>query len=147
MQHSLQPTKTDFFLSCERLKRAETMNELLFEIGTEEIPAGFLGSAENQLQALFESKAGELKLPFGSVRTFSTPRRLALLVTGLSDAQENSVETILGPSKKAAYDGDGNPTKAAEGFAKSKGVSVAELEIVETAKGEYLQLTRQSFIF
>ena len=119
------------------------MNELLLEIGTEEIPAGFLGSAENQLQRLFESKATDLKLPFGSVRTFSTPRRLALFVTGLSDSQKDSVETMLGPSKKAAFDGDGNPTKAAEGFAKSKGVSVSELKIVETTKGEYLQLTRQ----
>ncbi len=119
------------------------MNDLLFEIGTEEIPAGFLNPAAKQLQALFESKAKKLKLPFGSVKTFCTPRRLALLVSSLADRQEDSLETSLGPSKKAAYDSEGNPTKAATGFARSKGVSVDQLSVVETAKGEYLQLTRE----
>ncbi len=119
------------------------MNDLLFEIGTEEIPAGFLNPAAEQLTLLFESKAKKLNLPFGSVKTFSTPRRLALLVSNLADSQDDSLETSLGPSRKAAYDSAGKPTKAAEGFARSKGVSVDELSLVETSKGEYLQLTRE----
>jgi len=119
------------------------MNDLLFEIGTEEIPAGFLNPAAEQLQMLFETKANNLKLPFDSAKTFCTPRRLALLVCNLADRQEDSLQTSLGPSKKAAYDSDGKPTKAAEGFARSKGVSVTDLSLVETAKGEYLQLTRE----
>jgi len=119
------------------------MSDLLFEIGTEEIPAGFLNPAAGQLKSLFESKARDLNLSFESVRTFSTPRRLALLVSNLADYQEDRVETAMGPSRKAAFAPDGKPTKAAEGFARSKGVSVGELSIVETSKGEYLQLTRE----
>ena len=92
---------------------------------------------------LFESKAKKLNLHFESAKTFSTPRRLALLVANLADKQQDSLETSLGPSRKAAYDSEGQPTKAAEGFARSKGVSVDELSLVETARGEYLQLTRE----
>lgn len=119
------------------------MNDLLFEIGTEEIPAGFLNPAAEQLQMLFAAKASKLKVPFDSAKTFCTPRRLALLVCNLAERQEDSLETSLGPSKKAAYDSEGKPTKAAEGFARSKGVSVTDLSLVETPKGEYLQLTRE----
>ena len=119
------------------------MNDLLFEIGTEEIPAGFLNPAAEQLTLLFESKAKKLNLRFAAVKTFSTPRRLALLVSNLADRQDDSLETSLGPSRKAAYDSEGKPTKAAEGFARSKGVSVDDLSLVETSKGEYLQLTRE----
>ena len=119
------------------------MNDLLFEIGTEEIPAGFLNPAAEQLALLFESKAKKLNLPFAALKTFSTPRRLALLVSNLADRQDDSLETSLGPSRKAAYDSEGKPTKAAEGFARSKGVSVDDLSLVETSKGEYLQLTRE----
>ena len=119
------------------------MNDLLFEIGTEEIPAGFLNPAAEQLKLLFESKAKKLKLHFESARTFSTPRRLALYVVNLADRQQDSLETSLGPSRKAGYDSEGQPSKAAEGFARSKGVSVDELSLVETPRGEYLQLTRE----
>ncbi len=119
------------------------MNDLLFEIGTEEIPAGFLNPAAEQLKLLFESKAKKLNLHFESAKTFSTPRRLALLVANLADRQQDSQETSLGPSRKAAYDSEGQPTKAAEGFARSKRVSVDDLSLVETARGEYLQLTRE----
>jgi glycyl-tRNA synthetase beta chain len=118
------------------------MKDLLFEIGTEELPAGFLAPASDQLESLFTQKAKKLKISFSSIQQFCTPRRLALLVKDLNETQEDSTETLLGPSKHAAYDKDGNPTKAAEGFARSKGVSVDDLEIVNTQKGEYLQLVR-----
>ncbi|BDD86932.1 glycine--tRNA ligase subunit beta [Desulfofustis limnaeus] len=119
------------------------MKDLLFEIGCEELPAGFLAPAMAQLADLFRTKADKLQVSYTSLRTFSTPRRLALIVTGLADKQDDISEELLGPSKQAAYDGAGNPTKAAEGFARSKGVTVADLRVVATPKGEYLQLVRQ----
>jgi glycyl-tRNA synthetase beta chain len=118
------------------------MNDLLFEIGSEEIPASFILPAAAQLEKLFSEKMETLGLPFDSVTQFSTPRRLAILVKGIGERQEDVEEVLLGPSKKAAFDKDGKPTRAAEGFARSKGASVEDLEVVETPKGEYLQLTR-----
>ena len=118
------------------------MNDLLFEIGSEEIPASFILPAASQLERLFREKMETLGLPFDSITQFATPRRLALLVKGIAEGQEEIEEVLLGPSKKAAFDKDGKPTRAAEGFARSKGASVEDLKVVETAKGEYLQLTR-----
>ncbi|MBE0582490.1 MAG: glycine--tRNA ligase subunit beta [Desulfofustis sp.] len=118
------------------------MKDLLFEIGTEELPAGFLIPAMEQLAELFHGKAEKLKLAYTALRTFSTPRRLALLVEQLAERQEDSREELLGPSKQAAFDAQGQPTKAAEGFARSKGVTVEQLGLVATPKGEYLQLVR-----
>jgi len=119
------------------------MSDLLFEIGSEEIPASFILPAAAQLEKLFTDKMNSLGLGFTSISQFGTPRRLALLVKDIDSGQQDSEEVLRGPSKKAAYDGDGKPTRAAEGFARSKGVSVDELELVETPKGEYLQLTRK----
>ncbi len=119
------------------------MKDLLFEIGTEELPAGFLAPAMDQLASLFRTKAEKLKLVFTGLRTYSTPRRLALIVDQLAERQEDSREELLGPSKQAAFDDQGNPTRAAEGFARSKGVTVDQLSLVATEKGEYLQLVRQ----
>ncbi len=119
------------------------MSDLLFEIGSEEIPASFILPATAQLEELFSEKMKTLGLPFSAIASYATPRRLALQVSGISERQEDSEEVLLGPSKKAAYDSEQKPTKAAEGFARSKGVSVADLELVETPKGEYLQLTRK----
>ena len=119
------------------------MNTLLFEIGTEEIPAGFLQPALKQLQENFTKKAHELSLPHASVRTLGTPRRLVLMVDGLADRQPDIREEILGPSVHAGLDSEGKPTKAAQGFARSKGADVADLNVVKTDKGEYLILVRE----
>ena len=119
------------------------MRDLLFEIGTEEIPAGFLEPALIQLESRFALKASELKITHGTISVMGTPRRLALLVRDVVEKQKDIREELLGPSKKAAFDADGNMTKAAEGFAKSKGADVKELKIVDTAKGEYLMLMRE----
>ncbi len=119
------------------------MSELLFEIGTEELPAGFQKPALAQLKENFINKAKELKLGHGSVVTFGTPRRLALLVEDLIDSQPDSREELMGPSRQAGFDADGNATKAAMGFARSKGADVTDLKVVETAKGEYLVLTHE----
>ncbi len=117
--------------------------DLLFEIGTEELPAGFLQPATEQLAELFAGKAKTLQLRYRAMRTFATPRRLALIVTDLAERQDDIREEMLGPSRQAAFAADGTPTKAAEGFARSKGVSVADLSVVSTAKGEYVQLVRE----
>ncbi len=120
------------------------MSELLFEIGTEELPAGFQKPALAQLQENFVRMAKELKLSHGTVTTLGTPRRLALLVDDIADSQPDSREELLGPSKQAGFDADGNPTRAAMGFARSKGADVDDLQVVETEKGEYLMLVHQT---
>lgn len=118
------------------------MSDLLFEIGTEEIPAGVLNGAAGQLESLFVQKVEKLELSFEKIKTYCTPRRLALQVTNLADRQKDRQEQLLGPSKKAAFDAAGNPTKAAAGFARSKGVTIEDLQLVDTPRGEYLQLIR-----
>jgi glycyl-tRNA synthetase beta chain len=119
------------------------MRDLLFEIGTEEIPAGFLEPAYSQLETRFARKAAELNIDHGTVSVMGTPRRLALIVRDVVEKQNDILEELLGPSKKAAFDGDGKMTKAAIGFAKSKGADVSELKVVETPRGEYLMLVRE----
>ncbi len=119
------------------------MSELLFEIGTEELPAGFQKPALAQLKDNFIKRAKELKITHGSVATLGTPRRLALLVEDLVDSQPDSRDELMGPSKQAGFDADGNATKAAMGFAKSKGADVSDLQVVETEKGEYLMLVQE----
>jgi glycyl-tRNA synthetase beta chain len=118
------------------------MRDLLFEIGMEEIPAGFLEPALSFLQKRFAEKAKEANIAFGAQRVLGTPRRLTLVVESVSEVQEDSSEELLGPSKKAGQDDQGRFTKAAEGFAKSRGAAVEELRIVDTPKGEYLMLCR-----
>ncbi|MBU1231808.1 MAG: glycine--tRNA ligase subunit beta [Proteobacteria bacterium] len=119
------------------------MSELLFEIGTEELPAGFQQPALAQLKLNFINRAKELDLGHGSVVTLGTPRRLALLVDDLADRQPDSREEVMGPSKQAGFDKEGNPTKAAMGFARSKGAEVSELQVVNTEKGAYLMLVQE----
>lgn len=119
------------------------MRDLLFEIGMEEIPAGFLQPALTQLHDRFTAKAAELNFSHGSVKAMGTPRRLALIVNDVDEKQKDTVEELLGPAKKAAFDGEGRPTKALEGFARSKGVAASDLRPVETPKGEYMMLVRE----
>ncbi len=119
------------------------MADLLFEIGTEELPAGFILPALDQLLQNFTSKADELQLAFGQVKVVGTPRRLALMAQDLVERQPDRQEELMGPSIKAGLDGDGGFSKAAQGFARSKGAEVSDLRRVETAKGEYLVLTRE----
>ncbi len=119
------------------------MRDLLFEIGTEEIPAGFLTPALGQLETRFTRKAAELKIEHGALRVMGTPRRLTLIVNDVAEKQQDIREELLGPSKKAAFDADGQMTKAAVGFARSKGVEVDALKVVETPKGDYLVLVRE----
>jgi glycyl-tRNA synthetase beta chain len=115
---------------------------LLLEIGTEEIPARFIPGALKSIAALAQERLSQNRLNHGEIKTMGTPRRLALMVTNLSDLQTDKEEKVLGPPKSAGYSEEGKPTKVALGFAKAKGVSVDELEDLETPKGIYLGIRK-----
>ena len=117
--------------------------ELLLEIGAEEIPAGFVPKALAALDEMLRKELAAARLEYNQIKTLGTPRRLMVAVQGLPALQPDAEITAMGPSKKAAFAADGTPTKAAEGFAKGQGVSVADLQVVETEKGEYLAVTKK----
>ena len=105
--------------------------DLLFEIGAEEIPAGFLPNIIKQLGELATTALAERHIPHGSVKVYATPRRVALLINDVAERGEDVHETHKGPSVSIAYDADGNATKAAIGFARGKGLDVSELKVVD----------------
>ena len=111
---------------------------LAFEIGTEELPAFDLHNATVKLGGLLEDALREARISFDAVEVFTTPRRLIVIATGLPEATEESVEEFRGPSAKIAFDADGNPTKAATGFARGKGVDPADLERRDENGTEYV---------
>ena len=114
------------------------MPDFLLEIGTEEIPARMIAAAQDELRRrVGELLARERLSPRGKVSELDTPRRLAILASGIPSAQPDVTEQLTGPSVNVAYK-DGQPTPAAQAFAKKAGVDVSELERVTTAKGEYL---------
>ncbi len=113
--------------------------ELLLEIGTEEIPSDYLDNGLRELRRLAETYLRDNRIEMeGGLYTYGTPRRLVLVGKAIADKQEDKVQEMTGPPKKAAFDEEGKPTKAAFGFAKRQGVSVDELQFIETPKGEYL---------
>ena len=116
------------------------MAEFLFEIGLEEIPARMIAGAQAELERRVKDMLGRERLLHekGSVKSDSTPRRLAVLVSGVEENQNPLMVETLGPSTKVAYR-DGQPTPAAMAFAKKVGVDVESLGKVQTPKGEYLQ--------
>lgn len=118
-------------------------NQLIFEIGTEEIPAGYLTPAVEALKKNMAAGLTDLGLEFGQVTGAATPRRLVVRVDSLVSRQPDRVEEILGPPKKAGFDADNQPTKAAVGFAKSRGAEVSDIQIAATAKGEYLMIRQE----
>ena len=105
--------------------------DLLFEIGAEEIPAGFLPNIIKQLGELAIAALAERHIPHGAVKVYATPRRVALLINDVAERGEDVHETHKGPSVSIAYDADGNATKAAIGFARGKGLDVSELKVVD----------------
>ncbi len=120
----------------------EVMKELLFEIGTEEIPAGFIQPAISHLKKAMAAKLKNRQLDYGSITTAATPRRLTIAVSQLAAHQPDRQEEVTGPSTKAAFDQDNNPTPAALGFARSRGVEVKDLQVIDTPKGEYLMVVK-----
>jgi glycyl-tRNA synthetase beta chain len=114
------------------------MAELLYEIGTEELPAGYLEPALRGLAAAVEARLIECRLDPGALRTAGTPRRLTVAVEGIPASQPPLTTGAIGPPASIAFDEEGNPTAAAEGFARSKRVPVDALQVEETDKGPYL---------
>lgn len=104
------------------------MEKLLFEIGTEEIPAKFMPGILAQLQELAEKKMTELRIPFEAVKVYGTPRRMTFIASGVAEAQADSTVEAKGPSAKIAFV-NGEPSKAALGFARGQGVDVKELVV------------------
>jgi len=119
-------------------------HDLLLEVGTEEIPAGFLAKAMGDVDGRMMTMLEDARLAPESVRCLGTPRRLTILVSKLPSAQSDVSEEMVGPPARVAFDDEGKPTKAALGFAKRNNVPVEDLrrEAVEGKKGEYLVCTR-----
>jgi len=117
--------------------------ELILEIGTEEIPAGFMDEAIRSLSEIAERKLRESAVSYGVISSFGTPRRLALRVTGLGDKQEDRSVESYGPPVRIAFDEKGNPTNATIGFAKSQGIKVEELVTVKRDRGEFLAAVKK----
>lgn len=114
------------------------LNNLLLEIGTEEIPARFLPDIIRQLKERFLELSNDYLIESEEITSYATPRRLALIVKELSPIQRDTIKEITGPPAKVAFDSDGNPTKAATGFAYSQGINVSALRVKKTEKGEYV---------
>ncbi len=112
--------------------------DFLLEIGTEELPASFVDAALQALPGLLAERLSSLRLRHGTIHTFGTPRRLAVLVEGLVERQPDHREEVSGPPERAAFDSEGRPTRAAEGFARKLGIAVSDLQILETPKGRYV---------
>ncbi len=112
--------------------------DLLYEIGVEEIPANAVLPALAQLEAFVGEGLDRLRLGYGQIATYGTPRRLAIVVKDVDDCQEDVVEEIKGPPAHAAFDAQGNPAQAAAGFARSRGVELSDLEVRTVDEGEWV---------
>ncbi len=110
----------------------------LVELGTEELPPKALKSLGEAFAIQFEAALSQADLSFDSVSWFAAPRRLAVYVSGLAEGQADKVVEKRGPAVSAAFDADGNPTKAAQGWARGNGIDVADAERLVTDKGEWL---------
>lgn len=117
--------------------------DLLFEIGTEEIPAKYMRGTLEQVKAIAESKLSDHRIYFREIKTFGTPRRIILFVKEISERQEDLEELVKGPSKKAAYDERGNPSKALLGFLKSHKTEIDEVFLKEHSGVEYVYCKKQ----
>ncbi|MCI1280941.1 MAG: glycine--tRNA ligase subunit beta [Nitrospira sp.] len=136
-------TKTASRSKVAKAPKAPATTELLLEIGTEELPYQFVAPAMRALQQSVETLLKDLRLTYGMVRTMGTPRRLVLLIEGLARQQASAVKEAMGPSKSVAFDQNGQPTRAAVGFAAGQGIPVEDLQVRQTPKGEYLFAVKQ----
>src|SRR5512139_929954 len=118
------------------------MADLFLEIGAEEIPAGFVPPALEQLERDLAKALDDARLSHGEVKSAGTPRRLAVWARDVAPKQTDAQSQALGPPVAHAFDAEGKPTPAALGFARSQGVYVAALERAQTPKGERLALTK-----
>ena len=117
--------------------------ELILEIGTEEIPSGYITDGLEQLRSLSEEIFKKNRISYDEIATYGTPRRLVLVAKGISEKQKDMVQEIKGPPKNVSFDKEGNPTKAAISFAQKNNVKIEDIEIISTPKGEYLFIKRK----
>lgn len=114
------------------------MTTILFELGCEELPPKSLKPLRDALQQSVVSQLAEANIDYDSLKAFAAPRRLAIQIEGIADKQPDRLEQKKGPAVKAAFDAQGNPTRAAQGFAQGLGVDVSELITIHTDKGDYI---------
>ena len=112
--------------------------DLLFEIGTEEIPSGYMTAALADLAAEARRLFQDQRIAFSGLRTLGTPRRLTLYVERLEETQADRVREVIGPAKGVAFDQEGRPTKAALGFARAQGIPVEKLRVKTLERGDYV---------
>jgi glycyl-tRNA synthetase beta chain len=117
--------------------------EFFLEIGTEEIPSGFIPRALEEMKVLLGREFQNHRLAYKEIKALGTPRRLVLTATGVAPTQEGRLTEIIGPARRIAFNEQGQPTKAALGFAKSQGIGVEELQIANTDRGEYVCLRKE----
>jgi len=119
------------------------MSDLLLEIGCENLPPAAIRPAFEDLRGAVAKRLDELRLPFDDIYTTGSPRRLVVIVRGLAPRQMSESETVTGPPVSKAFDENGNPTKAAVGFAKSQAIAVSDLKTIATDRGDYLGFVRK----
>ncbi len=125
-------------LFLQAIRPTDRPETLLLEIGCEELPTGDLADALRQLEQAVPLWLDNLRLTHGDVRVYGTPRRLAVLIQEVAPRQPDRELVIKGPPAKAAFDAAGQPTRAAEGFAKGKGVPVGDLQVRDMDGGQYV---------
>ena len=121
------------------------MKSLLFEIGTEEIPAGYISSALEALAGLLLKKLEDHRIAYEAAKTYGTPRRLAVMVSNVADRQKTVVEEMMGPPERVAFDQSGTALVPALKFAEKTGIPPARLYVKDTEKGRYVfaEVTRK----
>ena len=112
--------------------------DLLYEIGTEEIPANYMPATLKQVRSISEAMLADNRIAFEEIKTYGTPRRIVLFVKGMAEMQEDLEELVKGPSKKAAYDESGNPSKALLGFLRGQKAELGAIFIKELSGVEYI---------
>jgi glycyl-tRNA synthetase len=123
---------TDWYPQVER------RSTLLFEIGTEELPAAEVSRSADRVRETVDSKLAATRLRHGQVRAYATPRRIVVLMDGVEAREPDAERTVRGPRAAAAFDADGNPTKAALGFARGQGVDVSDLRRIDVNGVEHV---------
>lgn len=115
--------------------------DLFYEIGTEEIPARYINNALKEIYDILSKNLNSLNISFENIEVKTTPRRFAIVVRNIAEKQTDLKEEFKGPSKKIAYDADGNPTKALLGFVKGKGGNIEDVELRKAGEEEYVYVT------
>ena len=120
------------------------MATFVLEIGSEELPSRFLAPEEGELASRFSGALDEAGLEYGALRVMSTPRRAVVIVEDLNPVQVEREEVVSGPPVRVAYDAEGKPTKALEGFVRTNACTLEDVFRVETDKGEYVAVRKRT---